>query len=158
MMLDLANCNSFMIIGLLSPQNILKAFQNSGASMGQIKEIGMWLNIPRDQMIVNQDTTPPRLAVDIIEKWKEQDPQTTDLDYAYNKLSNILRQCKLSCIIHRLTHTRNTCKWNGECVYMCTCLTEAVYLNYLCNIISTVSAITRSKLLTLIYMYSRRLP
>ena len=87
--------------------------------MGQIKEIGMWLNIRRDQMIVNPNTTPPLLAVEIIEKWKEQDPKTTDLDYAYNKLSNILRQCKLSCIIHRLTQTRNTCKWNGE--YKCKC-------------------------------------
>lgn len=104
--------NNLCMIEFLSTSSVLRAFQNSGASMGQIKEMGMCLSIPRDQMVVDHTTNPARLAVDVIDKWKKLDPKTTDHEYAYNKLTTVLRQCRLNNITHRLTHS--TCPWNSE--------------------------------------------
>lgn len=83
--------------------------------MDQVMQIGILLDIPRDELEIlqlEQRANPVMCAMLTIHKWKKLDPECEDLQYAYKRLEEVLRECHLNKIIPRL-HSFNECEEIG---------------------------------------------
>ena len=89
----------------ISDDYLLRQFVKYNIKPGQVKRLGVYLNVKQyqvDQAARDHPTDPAMQAVCVWNEWKKSQPESSNNCYAYGKLQFVLRQVGLGAVVKHI--------------------------------------------------------